>query len=178
MKNQVISLYDYTGEALRPWAEAGYDCFAYDIQHVAEPMDITGLKKVRKCPSVFYFKSDLYNHETLLEILVRHSGKVAVTCDEMMSILVGQITYLRVMHTESVLVFGQGAVLQCQRERMFPLSTWYASAKIPRKGETIRLYRPRQVESHRRRRTSEVQHREVLRRRFIWPTLVYNHYLG
>ena len=77
MRNQVISLYDYTGEALRPWAEAGYDCFAYDIQHVAEPMDITGLKKVRKCPSVFYFKSDLYNHETLLEILVRHSGKVA-----------------------------------------------------------------------------------------------------
>ena len=29
----VISLYDYTGEALKPWAEAGYHCFAYDIQH-------------------------------------------------------------------------------------------------------------------------------------------------
>ena len=77
MKNQVISLYDYTGEALQPWAEAGYDCFAYDIQHIAEPMDITGLKKVRKGPAVFYFHADLYDHETLLEILVRHSGKVA-----------------------------------------------------------------------------------------------------
>ena len=33
MRNHVISLYDYTGEALRPWAEAGYECFAYDIQH-------------------------------------------------------------------------------------------------------------------------------------------------
>ena len=24
----VISLYDYTGEALKPWAMAGYQCFA------------------------------------------------------------------------------------------------------------------------------------------------------
>lgn len=29
----VISLYDFTGEALRPWAEAGHTCAAYDIQH-------------------------------------------------------------------------------------------------------------------------------------------------
>ena len=29
----VISLYDYTGEALKPWADAGYICYAYDIQH-------------------------------------------------------------------------------------------------------------------------------------------------
>ena len=30
-RKYVISLYDYTGEALKPWAEAGYICFAYDI---------------------------------------------------------------------------------------------------------------------------------------------------
>ena len=35
-KGIVISLYDYTGEALKPWAEAGYICFAYDIQHTEE----------------------------------------------------------------------------------------------------------------------------------------------
>ena len=29
---KIISLYDYTGEAVRPWAEAGYDCYCYDIQ--------------------------------------------------------------------------------------------------------------------------------------------------
>ena len=29
---QIVSLFDYTGEALKPWAEAGYECFAYDIQ--------------------------------------------------------------------------------------------------------------------------------------------------
>ena len=39
----VISLYDYTGEALKPWAEAGYHCFAFDIQH---PTDICGCTNV------------------------------------------------------------------------------------------------------------------------------------
>lgn len=29
----VISLFDKTGNMVRPWAEAGYDCFCYDIQH-------------------------------------------------------------------------------------------------------------------------------------------------
>ena len=33
----VISLYDFTGEALKPWAEAGYKCYAYDIQHDLDP---------------------------------------------------------------------------------------------------------------------------------------------
>ena len=32
-KGIVISLYDFTGEALRPWAESGYQCYAFDIQH-------------------------------------------------------------------------------------------------------------------------------------------------
>ena len=36
-KGIVISLYDFTGEALKPWAEAGYTCFAFDIQHPEEP---------------------------------------------------------------------------------------------------------------------------------------------
>jgi len=32
-KGIVLSLYDFTGEALKPWAEAGYHCYAFDIQH-------------------------------------------------------------------------------------------------------------------------------------------------
>ena len=32
-KGIVLSLYDNTGEALKPWAEAGYICYAFDIQH-------------------------------------------------------------------------------------------------------------------------------------------------
>lgn len=64
--NQVISLYDLTGEALRPWADAGYECFAYDIQHDGE----------RTEASVTYAHADLYDDGTLLEIVARHSNKV------------------------------------------------------------------------------------------------------
>ena len=30
---KVVSLFDYTGEMLRPWLEAGYECHLFDIQH-------------------------------------------------------------------------------------------------------------------------------------------------
>lgn len=33
MTKYVLSFFDLTGEAVRPWAEAGYTCFCYDIQH-------------------------------------------------------------------------------------------------------------------------------------------------
>lgn len=29
----VLSLFDYTGTMVRPWAEAGYPCIIVDIQH-------------------------------------------------------------------------------------------------------------------------------------------------
>ena len=29
----VISLFDYTGNMLRPWLDAGYECHLFDIQH-------------------------------------------------------------------------------------------------------------------------------------------------
>ena len=36
---QIVSLFDYTGEALKPWAEVGFECFAYDIQHTGAHRD-------------------------------------------------------------------------------------------------------------------------------------------
>lgn len=33
MKEAVISLCDKTGNMVRPWAEAGYECWAVDVQH-------------------------------------------------------------------------------------------------------------------------------------------------
>ena len=33
MRNVVISLFDYTGVMVRPWAEAGYICYCFDLQH-------------------------------------------------------------------------------------------------------------------------------------------------
>ena len=32
-KNIVVSLFDYTGNMLKPWADAGYVCYAVDLQH-------------------------------------------------------------------------------------------------------------------------------------------------
>ena len=53
----VISLYDYTGEALKPWAEAGYTCHAFDIQH-----DESGwVDRFDGGGSIRYHKSDLHN---------------------------------------------------------------------------------------------------------------------
>ena len=73
----VISLYDYTGEALRPWAKAGHKCYAYDIQHEniwhsgeVEHFDSDGV--IYKC------HADLYKEEPRLLILARHGvGRVA-----------------------------------------------------------------------------------------------------
>lgn len=42
IRHTVVSLYDYTGEAVRAWAEAGYECFCYDIQHEGERTETIG----------------------------------------------------------------------------------------------------------------------------------------
>jgi len=59
----VISLYDYTGEALKPWAEAGYQCIAYDIQH-----DNTVVETFEGGGSIMYKQADLHNMATLDKI--------------------------------------------------------------------------------------------------------------
>lgn len=33
MRPIVISLFDYTGNMVKPWAKAGYDCWCVDVQH-------------------------------------------------------------------------------------------------------------------------------------------------
>jgi hypothetical protein len=58
-KGIVLSLYDFTGEACRPWAEAGYECYAYDIQH--DP-DFMG---PRNSGTISYIHADLHDQETL-----------------------------------------------------------------------------------------------------------------
>jgi len=61
-KGIVLSLYDFTGEACRPWAKAGYTCYAFDIQH--EGWKIEGFGK--DCGgSIHYRKADLHDHNTL-----------------------------------------------------------------------------------------------------------------
>ena len=67
----VISLYDYTGEALKPWAEAGYTCHAFDIQH-----DEAGwVDRFDGGGSIRYHKSDLHNIGNLDAIYDAFEGK-------------------------------------------------------------------------------------------------------
>jgi len=66
----VISLYDYTGEALVPWAEAGYSCIAYDIQHDDTVTDVFG-----SGGSIKYVHADLHDPKTHQEIYMEYNGK-------------------------------------------------------------------------------------------------------
>ena len=60
-----MSLFDYTGEALKPWAEAGFECFAYDIQHSGTHRD-----------GISFLHADLHDAATVWRIVERHAGKV------------------------------------------------------------------------------------------------------
>ena len=66
MQQYVISLYDYTGEALKPWAEAGYQCFAYDIQH--DP-DFDQLQEFEGGGYISYVYADLYQASSVKAIM-------------------------------------------------------------------------------------------------------------
>ena len=57
----VISLYDYTGEALKPWAEAGYTCHAFDIQHDEASL----IDFFEGGGSISFRKADLHDHKNL-----------------------------------------------------------------------------------------------------------------
>ena len=73
-RKYVISLYDYTGEALRPWAEAGYYCIAYDIQHEDNGFDYK-VEIFDSGGSIRYRYADLHNIGTLDKIYDDMSGK-------------------------------------------------------------------------------------------------------
>ena len=64
---EVVSLYDYSGEALKAWARAGYRCYAYDIQHAGD--ELRG--------GIHFRHADLYKMATMRGIVRRHKGKVA-----------------------------------------------------------------------------------------------------
>jgi hypothetical protein len=74
-KGIVISLYDFTGEALKPWAEAGYSCYAYDIQHPDnEPRGVT----YEGGGCITYLHADLHDHNTLNAIHSEFADKPVV----------------------------------------------------------------------------------------------------
>tara|TARA_R110000851_G_scaffold265061_1_gene417613 strand:+ start:904 stop:1608 length:705 start_codon:yes stop_codon:yes gene_type:complete len=70
----VISLYDYTGVAVIPWAEAGHDCYCYDIQH----NENTQVKTFNSGGSISYVKADLYNVEVNVLLHEEHLNEGVV----------------------------------------------------------------------------------------------------
>jgi hypothetical protein len=73
-KGIVISLYDFTGEALKPWAEAGYTCHAFDIQH-----DEAGwVDRFDGGGSIRFHKVDLHDHKNLNAIQSAFADKPVV----------------------------------------------------------------------------------------------------
>ena len=73
-KGIVLSLYDFTGEALKPWAEAGYTCHAFDIQH-----DEAGwVDRFEGGGSIRFHKADLHDHKNLNAIHSAFADKPVV----------------------------------------------------------------------------------------------------
>ena len=64
MTGIVLSLYDFTGEACRTWAEAGYECFCFDIQH-----DDTRIDTFESGGLIHYHHADLHNGDTFKSLL-------------------------------------------------------------------------------------------------------------
>ena len=64
---EVVSLYDLTGIACLPWAEAGFECYCYDILHPLDGDDTArGIHKRH---------ADLHDPSVLDQIIQRHRGK-------------------------------------------------------------------------------------------------------
>ena len=76
MRDIIISLYDYTGEAVRPWAEAGYTCVCFDIQH-SRTSPVIDLNVGYGGGSILYLHADLHDREILSEIALQYRDRVA-----------------------------------------------------------------------------------------------------
>ena len=68
-KGIVISLYDFTGEALKPWAEAGYTCHAFDIQHKGTEATFENTQFFAGGGSISYRHADLHKVSTFKALL-------------------------------------------------------------------------------------------------------------
>lgn len=71
-KGIVLSLYDYTGEALKPWAEAGYTCYAFDIQHSKDKPKIDTF--VESGGLISYVHMDLWNINNIKNLRKFYTG--------------------------------------------------------------------------------------------------------
>ena len=61
---KILSFYDVTGNAVRPWAEAGYECFCFDIQN-----DGLTVERFNSGGSINYQLADLHDDMTWERLL-------------------------------------------------------------------------------------------------------------
>ena len=74
MRNTVISLYDFTGEAAKPWALDGYDCVCFDIQHSGVAVKNEAFQGGG---TISYLRADLHDRNVLSEIAYHYRDRVA-----------------------------------------------------------------------------------------------------
>lgn len=70
MKPVIISLFDYTGVAVRPWADAGFECYCFDIQHDSEPRT-----EVYGPGSITFERADLSSTGTYTDLIEGFCGR-------------------------------------------------------------------------------------------------------
>lgn len=68
----ILSLYDYTGHMVQPWAAAGYECYCFDIEHREVPRKII---VGSKGGSITFVKVDLYSPTTYNNLLTHFNNK-------------------------------------------------------------------------------------------------------
>ncbi len=71
MRPLILSLYDYTAEAVRPWAAGGWDAICFDIQHAAEDL----VECLPSGGSITYRRADLHDRRTLDALAVEFRGR-------------------------------------------------------------------------------------------------------
>jgi hypothetical protein len=65
----VISLYDFTGTMVKPWAKAGFECFCFDLLH-----ENWRTQKFRGGGCIHYVHADLHSLQSLRKIAATFDG--------------------------------------------------------------------------------------------------------
>jgi hypothetical protein len=71
MRPVVISFFDYTGAAVEPWANAGFECYCFDIQHDETPRTVSYIGG----GSVTFERADLSSKETYADLIDGFAGR-------------------------------------------------------------------------------------------------------
>jgi hypothetical protein len=72
MKNTIISLYDFTGEAVKPWAFVGFNCVCFDNQHSRIKPNVVK----HGFGTISFIHADLYDRAVLSEIVKEYLNEV------------------------------------------------------------------------------------------------------